>query len=86
MARTTKISIAIDAKVLASARKAAKTAGLSLSAFIARGVSKALEDAERISAARELSEEWALPPPTEEEKAAFLARLNRRRRRKPRAA
>jgi hypothetical protein len=56
--RTTKISIAIDNGKLRLARSAAKSEGLSLSAFIGRGLDLQLEEHDRVAAARDLWASW----------------------------
>jgi hypothetical protein len=85
--RTTKISIAIDKEQLRLARKAAKSEGLSLSAYIARALGTQLEDQRRLDAARELHAAWGPESaPTPKERDEFLARMSRRRRRRARAA
>jgi hypothetical protein len=84
---TTKISIAIDQQQLGLARAAAKTEGLSLSAYIARALGKQLEDQRRIDAARELHASWGAGTiPTAADRDAFLARMSRPRARRSRAA
>lgn len=84
---TAKISIAIDKQQLSLARAAAKTEGLSLSAYIARALGKQLEDQRRIDAARELHASWdAGTIPTAADRDAFLARMSRPRARRSRAA
>jgi hypothetical protein len=84
---TTKISIAIDKQQLSLAREAAKTEGLSLSAYIARALGKQLEDQRRIDAARKLHASWdAATIPTAADRDAFLARMSRPRARRSRAA
>jgi hypothetical protein len=83
----TKISIAIDKEQLRLARAAAKTEGLSLSAYIGRALGNQLEDQRRIDAARELHASWGAGTiPTTTERAAFLARMSRPRGRRARAA
>ncbi len=85
--RTTKISIAIDKQQLRLARSAAKTEGLSLSAYIARALGNQLEDQRRIDAARELHASWgASAVPTATDREAFLARMSRPRAHRSRAA
>jgi hypothetical protein len=85
--RTTKISIAIDKKKLRLARAAAKAAGMSLSAFLGRGVELQLEAHERFEAARELAATWSVEStPTAEERAAFRQAMSRARRHRSRAA
>jgi hypothetical protein len=84
---TTKISIAIDKQQLSLARSAAKAEGLSLSAYIGRGLGKQLEDQRRIDAARKLHASWdASSIPTAADRDAFLARMARPRARRTRAA
>jgi hypothetical protein len=83
----TKISIAIDKEQLSLARSAAKTEGLSLSAYISRALGKQLEDQRRIDAARKLHASWdASAMPTAADRDAFLARMARPRARRTRAA
>lgn len=85
--RTTKISIAIDKRQLRLARAAAKTEGISLSAYIARALGNQLEDQRRIDAARELHASWgASAIPTAADRDAFLARMSRPRARRSKAA
>ena len=85
--RTTKISISIDKEQLRRARAAAKSEKMSLSAFIARGVDKELEDREILEAARKLWKEWGPESvPTPEERAEILAKVSRPRGRRKRAA
>ena len=85
--RTTKISIAIDKQQLRLARSAAKTEGLSLSAYIARALGNQLEDQRRIDAARELHASWgASTIPTAADRESFLARMSRTRAPRSRAA
>ena len=84
---TKKISIAIDEKKLALARAAAKSERVSLSAYIARALTKQLEDQERLDAARELQRSWGRSGiPTARERAEFLARMSRPRRGRGKAA
>jgi hypothetical protein len=84
---TTKISIAIDKHQLSLARTAAKTEGLSLSAYISRALAKQLEDQRRRDAARELHASWdAGTLPTTADRQAFLLRMSRPRQRRSRAA
>jgi hypothetical protein len=85
--RTTKISIAIDKQQLRRARAAAKTEGLSLSAYIARALASKLEDQGRVNAGRELHASWGPDTvPTDKDRAEFLARMARPRQRRARAA
>src|SRR5262249_14866187 len=75
---TTKISVAIDNGQLRLVRAAAKTEGLSVSAYIARALGKQLEDQHRINAARELHASWgASAIPTAADRKAFLAQMSR---------
>ena len=84
---TTKISIAIDKQQLRLARSAAKTEGLSLSAYIGRALGSQLADQARIEAARELHTSWGAGTiPTAADRDAFLARMSRPRARRSRAA
>jgi hypothetical protein len=84
---TTKISIAIDEQHLRLARRAAKTEGVSLSAYIGRALAAKLEDQRRIEAARALHETWGPESlPTAEEREAFLARMAPKGRRRRHAA
>jgi hypothetical protein len=81
VARTTKISIAIDKDDLRCAQKAARADGVSLSRYIARALSRELEERERIEAARELHRAWGpASVPTAKERDEFLTRMTRRRR------
>lgn len=81
--RTTKISIAIDQEQLRIARDAAKSEGLSLSAYIARALGNQLEEQQRLDAARELYQSWGADTvPTPKERDQFLARMRRKRRTK----
>lgn len=85
--RTTKISIAIDKAQLRRARRAAASEGLSLSAYIANGLGKQLEDQSRIDAARALYKTWGVESvPTAAEREAFIARMSRRPKPRVRAA
>jgi hypothetical protein len=85
--RTTKISIAVDKKKLRMARAAAKAAGLSLSAFLSRGLDLQLEAHDRLQAARELAASWGVDSvPTVDERAAFRRAMSRPRRHRSRAA
>lgn len=85
--RTTKISIAIDKQQLKRARSAAKSEGLSLSAYIARALGSQLEDQGRIDAARALHASWGTSGiPTAADREAFLARMARPRARRAKAA
>ena len=85
--RTTKISIAVDKQQLRLVRAAAKTVGLSLSAYIARALGNQLEDHRRIDAARELHARWgASAVPTTADRDAFLARMSRLRARRSKTA
>jgi hypothetical protein len=85
--RTTKISIAIDREKLRLARGAARSERMSLSAYIARALSKQLEDQGRLDAARELQRSWGSETiPTPGERDEFLARMSRPRKRRRRAA
>lgn len=85
--RTAKISIAVDKEDLRLARKAAKSEGLSLSAYIARALANQLEEQRRIDAARALYEDWGpASVPSRNEREAFLARMSRRSKRRPKAA
>lgn len=85
--RTTKISIAIDKEQLRLARDAAKSEGLSLSAYIARALGNQLEDQQRLEAARELWRAWGPESiPTPKEHQEFVARMARPRKRRPKAA
>jgi hypothetical protein len=85
--RTTKISIAIDKEKLRLARAAARSERMSLSAYIARALSKHLEDQERLDAARELHRRWGPETiPTTAERDEFLTLMSRPRKRRRRAA
>ena len=81
--RTTKISISIDKKQLRLVRAAAKSEGLSVSAFIARALDGQIEAHDRLQAARELWAEWgAASIPTEKEREEIrrlMARPKKRR-------
>lgn len=79
----TKVRIAIDAQQLKRARSAAKSEGLSLSAYIARALGNRLEDQRRIDAARALHASWGVSSmPTAADREAFLARMTRPRARR----
>jgi hypothetical protein len=83
----TKISIAIDKEQLRHARKAAKSEGLSLSAYIARALGHQLEEQERLDASHELHRSWGQASvPTAKDREEFLARMARSRRRREKAA
>ena len=85
--RTTKISIAIDKAQLRLARRAAKTEDISLSAYIARGLRRQLDEQGRVDAARELVATWGPESlPTDAEREAFVAGMGRKRKRAARAA
>jgi hypothetical protein len=85
--RTTKISISIDKKQLRQVRAAAKSEGLSVSAFIARALDGKLEEHDRLQAARELWAEWGPKSvPTEQERQEFRRLMARPRKRRSRAA
>lgn len=85
--RTTKISIAVDKQKLRLARAAAKADGLSLSAFIARGLDRQLDEHDRREAARELAATWGPASiPSDDERAEFRNHMLRPRRRRSRAA
>lgn len=82
-----KISISLDEKQLRLARRAAKAEGLSLSAFIALGVDKQLEDHVREAAADALIRSWGeAGTPTEADREAFRQVLERPLRRRKKAA
>lgn len=79
----TKISIAIDKQQLRLARAAAKSEGLSLSAYIGRALGNQLDEQRRLDAARELYRSWGPDTiPTPEDRARFLLRMRRKRRTK----
>ena len=82
-----KISISLDEKQLRLARRAAKAEGISLSAFIARGVEKQLEEHVRDAAADALIKSWEHAGlPTEADREAFRRAMERPIRRKTKAA
>jgi hypothetical protein len=82
-----KISIAIDHQQLLLARAAARSEGMSLSAYIARALGTQLEDQQRLDAARALWREWGPESvPTPKEREAFVARMSQTRKRRTRAA
>lgn len=84
---TAKISISIDQGQLRLARRAAKQEGVSLSAFIARGVEKRLEDHVRDVAAEALIRSWGdAGVPTDADRAAFRRAMQRPIRRRRNAA
>jgi hypothetical protein len=84
---TTKISIAIDERQLRVARRAAKSEGLSLSAYIGRALDNQLQEQARLDAARELHRSWSRESmPTAKDRDEFLLRMSRGRRRRERAA
>lgn len=80
--RTTKISIAVDKQKLRLARAAAKSAGLSLSAFIGRALDAQLAEHDRVAAARELWASWGPDSvPTEKDREALRRHMTRPRKR-----
>lgn len=82
-----KISIAIDERALRLARRAAKAAGMSLSAYIGRGLAEQLDDQVRRDAARQLHETWGRASiPTEADRARFVLAMSRRAIRRSTAA
>jgi hypothetical protein len=85
--RTAKISIAIDKARLQLARRAAKSEGISLSAYIGRALVRQLEAQERIDAAHELHRSWGPETvPTAADWADFQRAMARPRKRRRKAA
>jgi hypothetical protein len=85
--RTTKISIAIDKEQLRRVRRAAKTEGLSVSAYVARALGNQLDDQQRVDAARAIHATWDQESvPTAKDREQFLARMAPKRIRRSRAA
>jgi hypothetical protein len=84
---STKISISLDDAQLRLARRAAKAEGISLSAFIARGVEKQLEEHVRDAAADALIKTWGdSGAPTATDRDAFRRAMERPVRRRKKAA
>jgi hypothetical protein len=80
--RTTKVSIAVDKQKLRLARAAAKSEGLSLSAFIGRALDLQLEEHGRVVAARELWADWGPESaPTDSDREALRRHMARPRKR-----
>lgn len=85
--RTAKISIAIDKTSLARARAAAKSRGLSLSAFIGKALDVELDDQDRLDAARRLWASWGPEStPTDDDREALQRHMARPKKRRARAA
>ena len=81
MARTEKISIAVDKEHIRRARAAAKSEGVSLSRYIARALEKQLEDQARQDAARDLYRDWGPETvPTAADRKRFANMMRRRKR------
>jgi hypothetical protein len=80
--RTTKISIAVDKQKLRLARAAAKSEGLSLSAFIGRALDAQLQEHDRVVAARELWASWGPDSvPSQNDRVALRRHMTRPRKR-----
>ena len=84
---STKISVSLDRDQLTKARRAAKSEGLSLSAYLAVALAAKLEEQERLDAARELFATWGPESvPTADERRQFLEQMARPKKRRRRAA
>jgi len=84
---STKISVSLEQDQLKKARRAAKSEGVSLSAYLSAALATKLEEQERLDAARELFASWGPEAaPTAEERRRFLEQMARPKKRRRRAA